>query len=59
MGDEANRAEEAAPSRERGPLGHSCEHLGCGRDAGWGFARPKQPSHWFCFEHRGEGEQFL
>ncbi|TIW03975.1 MAG: hypothetical protein E5V77_01955 [Mesorhizobium sp.] len=38
---------------------HLCEHAGCGKDAGWGFAKPKQAPHWFCFEHRGEGEQFL
>lgn len=44
---------------DRGPLGHACKHAGCGKDAGWGFARPRQPSHWFCFEHRSEGERFL
>ncbi|MDG4890018.1 MULTISPECIES: hypothetical protein [unclassified Mesorhizobium] len=38
---------------------HVCEHDGCSKDAGWGFAKPKQASHWFCFEHRGEGEKFL
>jgi len=38
---------------------HLCEHDGCGKDAGWGFAKPKQAPHWFCFEHRGEGEKFL
>lgn len=38
---------------------HSCEHPGCTKDAGWGFAKPKQASHWFCFEHRAEGERFL
>ncbi|MCH4559132.1 hypothetical protein ACVILI_005655 [Mesorhizobium sp. USDA 4775] len=34
---------------------HICEHAGCGKNAGWGFARP----HWFCFEHRADGEHFL
>lgn len=38
---------------------HFCEHDGCGKDAGWGFAKPKQTPHWFCFEHRAEGERFL
>ncbi|RWC27952.1 MAG: hypothetical protein EOS70_28225 [Mesorhizobium sp.] len=38
---------------------HSCEHPGCGKNAGWGFAKPRQPSHWFCFEHRADGERFL
>ncbi|MGX9118620.1 hypothetical protein ACWTU6_18420 [Mesorhizobium sp. BHbsci] len=36
---------------------HLCEHPGCGKHAGWGFARPRQPLH--CFEHRSEGERYL
>ena len=60
MSDEPTRPSEILQPRERGPtLGHVCEHEACGRDAGWGFARPRQPSHWFCFEHRAEGERFL
>ncbi|RWM39921.1 MAG: hypothetical protein EOR75_12125 [Mesorhizobium sp.] len=59
MSDEPARPGEIVPSRDHGPLGHVCEHDGCGKDAGWGFARPRQPSHWFCFEHRSEGEKFL
>ncbi|WP_208721702.1 hypothetical protein [Mesorhizobium sp. M1A.F.Ca.IN.022.06.1.1] len=38
---------------------HFCQHPGCGADAGWGFAKPKQEPHWFCFEHRADGERFL
>ncbi|WP_188131566.1 hypothetical protein [Mesorhizobium sp. NFR06] len=38
---------------------HVCEHEGCAKDAGWGFAQPKQAPHWFCFEHRAEGEHYL
>ncbi|RUV29154.1 MAG: hypothetical protein E5X40_09095 [Mesorhizobium sp.] len=38
---------------------HWCERPGCGKDAGWGFAKPKQAPHWFCFEHRGDGETYL
>lgn len=38
---------------------HCCEHEGCGKDAGWGFAKPKQEPHWFCFEHRADGEHYL
>lgn len=53
MSDEPSRPGEPVQARERGPLGHICEH------AGWGFARPTQLSHWFCFEQRGEGEKFL
>lgn len=59
MSDEPSSPGEQPPSRERGPLGHLCGHEGCGKDAGWGFAKPKQASHWFCYEHRGEGERFL
>ncbi|TGR00963.1 hypothetical protein EN833_30565 [Mesorhizobium sp. M4B.F.Ca.ET.190.01.1.1] len=59
MSDEPTRPAELVQPRDHGPLGHACEHAGCGKDAGWGFARPRQPSHWFCFEHRGEGERFL
>ena len=59
MSDEPNRPGGQTQARERGLLGHVCEHDGCGQDAGWGFARPKQASHWFCYAHRAEGEQFL
>ncbi|TPJ82299.1 hypothetical protein FJ419_00480 [Mesorhizobium sp. B2-6-2] len=59
MSDEPSRPGEQVQTRERGPLGHACEHAGCGKDACWGFARPRQLSHWFCYEHRSEGEKFL
>jgi hypothetical protein len=38
---------------------HRCEHLGCMKWAGFGFSRPRQAQHWFCFEHRSDGERFL
>ncbi|WP_287375257.1 hypothetical protein [Mesorhizobium sp.] len=38
---------------------HFGEQPGCGKDAGWGFAKPKQAPRWFCFEHRAGGELFL
>lgn len=58
MSDEirVTKPEYATPA---GVQHHVCEHDGCGKDAGWGFAKPKQTPHWFCFEHRGEGEKFL
>jgi len=40
-------------------FGHTCEHLGCGKVAGCGFARPRSMSHWFCFEHRADGDRSL
>ncbi|KAA3452250.1 hypothetical protein C7I87_02330 [Mesorhizobium sp. SARCC-RB16n] len=47
-------------SRQRATvLGHVCERKGCIRYAGFGFARPGQEPHWFCFEHRGDGERYL
>jgi len=55
MSDEPTRPGEIAQPRERGPLGHLCEHTGCGKDAGWGFARPSRPSHWFCFSIATKG----
>lgn len=33
--------------------------LGMRFEQGWGFAKPSQTPHWFCFEHRAEGERFL
>ncbi|PBB90337.1 hypothetical protein CK215_22040 [Mesorhizobium sp. WSM3864] len=38
---------------------HVCEHDGGAKDAGWGFAKPKQAPHWFCFELRAEGDRYL
>jgi hypothetical protein len=40
-------------------IDHRCEYPGCASWGGWGFGKPKHESHWFCFAHRGEGEQFL
>ncbi|MER8807812.1 hypothetical protein NKI12_29655 [Mesorhizobium australicum] len=31
----------------------------CGRHAGFGFARPRQEQHWFCFEHKADVERYL
>ncbi|QPC94733.1 hypothetical protein [Mesorhizobium sp. INR15] len=62
MSDEpATLAEGMTPAARGhgGVLGHVCEHAGCGKDAGWGFAKPRRPSHWFCFEHRADGEGYL
>jgi hypothetical protein len=44
--------------------GHRIPHelsrvAGCGKDAGWGFAKSKQAPHWFCFEHHEDGERYL
>jgi hypothetical protein len=49
----------SAPRHRAKVLGHTCEHDGCGKVAGWGFARPRRESHWFCFEHRADGDSLL
>ncbi|MER9166204.1 hypothetical protein NKI12_02295 [Mesorhizobium australicum] len=49
----------AAPRERARVLGHSCEHDGCGRHADFGFARPRQKQHWFCYEHKADGERYL
>jgi len=38
---------------------HFCEREGCGKVAGFGFAKPKQAPHWFCFAHKDDGERYL
>ncbi|WP_352780443.1 hypothetical protein [Mesorhizobium sp. M0571] len=58
MSDELIRLPGAIEPATR-PGVHRCEHPDCGKDAGWGFAKPKQPSHCFCLEHRADGEAYL
>ncbi|WJI84403.1 hypothetical protein NLY34_19020 [Mesorhizobium sp. C374B] len=62
MSDEPSRLAEGmtgAPRDRRRVDNHACEHAGCGRDGGFGFAKPRMASHWFCMEHRSEGERYL
>jgi len=60
MSDEPAKLPEGfAPTAAGGVQDHKCEHEGCCAWGGWGFGKPKQISHWFCFEHRGKGEKFL
>lgn len=60
MGDEpAKLLEGVAPVSQSRVIDHKCEHPGCNSWGGWGFGKPKQESHWFCYEHRAEGEFFL
>jgi hypothetical protein len=43
-----------------GIIAHWCEHPGCKEWGGFGFNRGKSGvSHWFCGEHRIEGERYL
>ncbi|MBD0417492.1 hypothetical protein [Oryzicola mucosus] len=53
MSDEPNALPHSTPA---GLYEHYCEHDGCARWGSFGFARAKEAPHWFCFEHRDEGE---
>jgi hypothetical protein len=33
---------------------HYCEHVGCTKWGGFGYAIGKGEPNWFCFEHRPE-----
>jgi len=60
MSDEPIRLPEGiAPPHAGGVRDHRCEHPGCKHWGGFGFGRPKGAAHWFCREHKGEGERFL
>lgn len=54
MSDEQN----TAPRKPSGIYEHFCEHAGCKKDGGWGFATGKQEPHWFCYEHKAEGRKY-
>ncbi|ODA95010.1 hypothetical protein BFX40_20500 [Mesorhizobium sp. SEMIA 3007] len=49
----------AAPRQSGRIENHVCEFDECGKRAPFGFAKPRQPSHWFCFEHREHGDRHL
>lgn len=48
----------AAPGQTpTGVYEHWCRHPGCAKWGSFGFARNlRDEPHWFCFEHRGDGE---
>lgn len=46
----------SAPS---GIYEHWCEHPGCKEWGSWGFGSKHRGQHFFCFEHRAEGERYL
>jgi len=37
-----------------GPIEHWCQHPGCKKWGGWGYAKAGGDSDWFCHEHRPE-----
>jgi hypothetical protein len=56
MSDEPTRPGHPAGVTPAGIDEHWCEHAGCTKWGGWGFSGPREASHWFCFEHRADGE---
>ncbi|ABR63620.1 hypothetical protein GOC91_16520 [Sinorhizobium medicae] len=44
----------AKPHYEAGPYVNYCEHPGCTKWGGFGFAVGRGDPDWFCFEHRPE-----
>ncbi|WP_032935402.1 hypothetical protein [Mesorhizobium sp. WSM3626] len=48
-----------APRERVSVLGHLCEHKGCAKHAGFGFAWPRRDPHWFCSNAGDDGEQYL
>ncbi|MBP1873565.1 hypothetical protein J2Z19_003280 [Ensifer adhaerens] len=37
---------------ESGPFVHLCEHSGCKKWGGFGFAHGRAAPNWYCYEHR-------
>ncbi|WP_184117440.1 hypothetical protein [Aminobacter sp. DSM 101952] len=57
MSDEQTSAPRQTPA---GLYEHGCEHPGCKKDGGWGFALGKTAEpHWFCYQHKADGEQYI
>jgi hypothetical protein len=57
MGDELRPGTE-----HRTPTGifeHWCEHESCKAWGSFGYSRTKLETHWFCYEHREEGERLI
>jgi hypothetical protein len=62
MSDEIRLPSAGAPEPRRAPSGlylHYCEHAGCKAWGGWGYSRTRQETHWFCYDHREDGEALL
>ncbi len=60
MSDEPIKLPNAPTAAPAGIYEHYCEHPGCKRWGGWGFAATKStPPRWYCSEHKAEGERHL
>ncbi|MDK1494796.1 hypothetical protein QN219_33370 [Sinorhizobium sp. 7-81] len=52
MSDEQTAGTE--PHRDLGLYIHYCEHPGCTKWGGFGFAAGKDEPRWYCLDHRPE-----
>jgi len=60
MSDELLKVGTAAPRISPGIVEHWCEREGCSNWGSHGYSRGRnQPTVWFCYEHRADGERYL
>jgi len=61
MSDEIIKLPEGVGPAEKpaGIFEHYCEYANCKEWGGWGFGSKARGQHFFCYEHKGEGEQYL
>lgn len=57
MSDEPSRTERTVSVS--GIWEHYCEHAGCKEWGSYGYQIGKQTPHWFCREHRDDGERII
>lgn len=59
MSDEPARGSEPPAVTPSGIWEHYCEHDGCKEWGSYGYQIGKQVAHWFCKEHRDDGERMI
>ena len=60
MSDEPIHPSEDPPRKPIGVWEHWCEHDGCKTWGSFGYRAGKsQPQHWFCRDHRTDGERII
>lgn len=60
MSDEPARPGTETSSVVSGVWEHYCEHAGCSAWGSYGYQiRKRHPIHWFCLEHRDDGERII
>ncbi|UPT53420.1 hypothetical protein [Synechococcus phage Ssp-JY39] len=59
MSDEPARDSAAPAVTPSGIWEHYCEHAGCKEWGSYGYQIGKRMPHWFCKEHRDDGERVI